>query len=253
VTESPLAQFEIHRLILLHLAGYDISFTNGSLLMLISAVLSVALIAGGAAPRALVPGRWQSVSELCYEFVTNMVQENCGTEGMKYMPWVFSIFLFVLFGNFLGVVPYSFTFTSHIIVTGAMAMMVFLVVTFIAFARHGMHFFSFFLPAGVPWWLWWLIVPIEIVSYLSRPFSLAIRLFANMIAGHMMMKIVAGFTIMMGFYLAATSTALGVAVGALPVAVNAVLTLFEFMVAVLQAYVFAVLTSLYLKDAIELH
>jgi F-type H+-transporting ATPase subunit a len=210
--------------------------------MMVLAVLAcTALLVLAGRPASLVPGRLQSVGELAYEFVAGMVRENCGTAGMKYFPWVFSIFMFVLFGNFLGMIPYTFTFTSHIIVTFALAAMVFLTVTVIAFARHGLHFFSFFLPEGTPWWLTPLVVPLEILSYFIRPVSLSIRLFANMMAGHTMLNVFGSFVILLGVF------------GVLPFAVNIALTLFEFLVAGLQAYVFTILTCLYLKDAIELH
>jgi F-type H+-transporting ATPase subunit a len=254
VSESPLAQFEIHPVVPLHLFGYDVSFTNSSLLMLLAVVLSLALLIGGGARGALVPGRLQSLAEMFYEFIANMVMENCGTAGMRYMPWIFTIFMFVLFGNLLGLEPWSFTFTSHIIVTFTLAMMVFVFVTILAFARHGVKFFGFFLPPGVPIWLWWLIIPIEIISYLSRPISLSVRLFTNMFAGHMLMVIVSGFAVAIGAWASASSIGpLGALLGAPLVAFNVVMMLFELLVAVLQAYVFAILTALYLKDALELH
>jgi len=253
VTESPLAQFELHRLIPLHLAGYDISFTNSSLMMSLSVLVSLALMILGGLPRQMVPGRLQSVAELFYEFVANMVRDNCGTEGMRYMPAIFALFLFVLFGNVFGLIPFSFTFTSHIMITLAMAATIFVLVTILALWRHGLHFFSFFLPAGVPWWMWWLIIPIEIVSYLSRPLSLSVRLFMNMFVGHMLMFIVSGFAITLGVYFGGTHLGLGILAGAFPVLLNVGLMFLEILVAVLQAYVFAVLTSLYVKDALELH
>ena len=203
-------------------------------------VCTLLLVLAGR-PAALVPGRLQSVGELAYEFIANMVRDNVGTAGMKYFPWVFSIFMFVLFGNFLGMIPYTFTFTSHIIVTFALALMVFLTVTVIAFARHGLHFFAFFLPEGTPLAMAPMVVALEILSYFIRPVSLSIRLFANMMAGHTMLKVFGGFVIALGVF------------GVLPFAVNIALTLFEFLVAGLQAYVFTILTCLYLKDAIEMH
>jgi F-type H+-transporting ATPase subunit a len=239
--EGPLDQFKIHEILPLHLGGIDVSFTQ-SAAMMVAAVLSCTLLLVLAGrPGALVPGRLQSVGELSYEFIAGMVRENCGTEGMKYFPWVFSIFMFVLFGNFLGMIPYTFTYTSHIIVTFALALMVFLTVTVIAFARHGFHFFSFFLPEGTPLAMAPMVVALEILSYFIRPVSLSIRLFANMMAGHTMLKVFGGFVIALTWF------------GFLPFAVNVALTLFEFLVAGLQAYVFTILTCLYLKDAIELH
>ena len=241
MAESPLEQFKIERLADIHVAGLDASFTNSSLLMCIAVVAITLFLVLGSAKSALVPGRWQSMAELAYEFIANMVQENAGTAGMKYFPWVFTIFMFVLFGNLLGMIPYSFTFTSHIIVTFALAAMVFLTVTLIALARHGFHFFGFFFPHGAPVAMAPLIVPIEVLSYLSRPVSLSIRLFANMMAGHTMLFVFGTFTVALGLF------------GIMPLAVNIALILFEFLVAVLQAYVFTILTCLYLKDAIELH
>jgi F-type H+-transporting ATPase subunit a len=241
VHETPLSQFKIETILPIHLGGLDASFTQSAAMMVLAVIASTVLLLLAGRPAALVPGRLQSIGELAYEFVAGMVRENCGTEGMKYFPWVFSIFMFVLFGNFLGMVPYTFTFTSHIIVTFALALMVFVTVTVIAFARHGLHFFSFFLPEGTPWWLTPLVVPLEILSYFIRPVSLSIRLFANMMAGHTMLYVFGSFVVLLGVF------------GVLPFAVNIALTLFEFLVAGLQAYVFTILTCLYLKDAIELH
>jgi F-type H+-transporting ATPase subunit a len=239
--ESPLAQFKIETILPIHLGGVDVSFTNSAAMMVFAVLACTALLVLAARPAALIPGRLQSVGELAYEFIAGMVRENCGTEGMKYFPWVFSIFMFVLFGNFLGMIPFTFTFTSHIIVTFALALMVFLTVTVIAFARHGFHFFSFFLPEGTPLAMAPMVVALEVLSYFIRPVSLSIRLFANMMAGHTMLKVFGGFVIALSVF------------GVLPFAVNVALTLFEFLVAGLQAYVFTILTCLYLKDAIELH
>ena len=240
--ETPLSQFKIEAIVPIHVGGIDVSFTNSAAMMVAAVLAATLLFVLSGRPAAMVPGRLQSVGELAYEFVAGMVRENCGTEGMKYFPWVFSIFMFVLFGNFLGMIPYTFTFTSHIIVTFALALMVFLTVTVIAFARHGFHFFSFFLPEGTPIAMAPMVVVLEVLSYFVRPVSLSIRLFANMMAGHTMLKVFGGFVI-----------SLGIVFGVLPFAVNVALTLFEFLVAALQAYVFTVLTCLYLKDAIELH
>jgi F-type H+-transporting ATPase subunit a len=240
--ETPLAQFRIEDIVPLHIGGVDVSFTNSAAMMVAAVLVSTLLLVLAGRPAALVPGRLQSIGELAYEFIAGMVRDNCGTAGMKYFPWVFSIFMFVLFGNFLGMIPYTFTFTSHIIVTFGLAMMVFLTVTVIAFARHGFHFFAFFLPEGTPLAMAPMVVALEILSYFIRPVSLSIRLFANMMAGHTMLKVFGGFVI-----------TLGIVFGVLPFAVNVALTLFEFLVAALQAYVFTILTCLYLKDAIEMH
>ena len=241
VHESPLTQFKIEPILPIHLGGIDLSFTNSAAMMVFAVVSCTVLLVLTGRPAALVPGRLQSIGELAYEFVANMVRDNCGTEGMKYFPWVFTIFMFVLFGNYLGMIPYTFTYTSHIVVTFALAAMVFLTVTTIAFARHGFHFFSFFMPAGTPWWLAPLVVPLEILSYFIRPVSLSVRLFANMMAGHAMLTVFGGFVVVLSVF------------GVLPFAINIALILFEFLVAGLQAYVFTILTCIYLKDAIELH
>lgn len=238
---SPLQQFEIRPLIPLDIGGVDV-FTNSSLAM-VAAITAITLFMGlSMRGRALVPGRWQALAEMAYEFVGNMVRDNVGPEGRQFFPFVFSLFMFILFGNLLGLVPYSFTFTSHIVVTAALALTVFLGVTLVGVIRHGVRFLSFFVPKGVPVALVPLMVPIEVISYLSRPVSLSIRLFANMMAGHTMMKVFAGFVIGLGF--------IG---GWAPLAMNVALTAFELLVAVLQAYVFTILTCLYLNDAVHLH
>jgi F-type H+-transporting ATPase subunit a len=242
VAHSPLEQFVVRPIVPLHIAGIDLSFTQSALWMLIGVTLATALMTLGARKRAMVPGRWQNIPEMLYEFVHKIVDENVGPEGRKYFPFVFSIFMIVLMGNLLGMVPYSFTYTSHIIVTLALAMTVFLMVTLVGIARHGLHFFSLFLPQGLPWVLAPLIVAIEMISYLSRPISLSVRLFANMVAGHTMLKVFAGFSVM-----------LGVVLGVLPMVVNVGLIGLEVMIAFIQAYVFAILTCIYLKDAIHLH
>ena len=239
---SPLEQFQIKTLIPLHVGSLDLSFTQSSLWMGIAVAAATLLLTLSIKPRSLVPGRFQNVSEMLYEFVAGMVRDNLGHEGRKYFPFVFSVFMIVLMGNLLGMVPYSFTYTSHIIVTGALALLVFFLATFVGFARHGLHFFSLFLPAGLPWALAPLIVVIEVISYLSRPISLSVRLFANMVAGHTMLKVFAGF-----------SVSLGVIFGVLPMVMNVALIGLEVMIAFIQAYVFAILTCIYLKDAIELH
>jgi len=238
---GPLEQFEVKPLLPITVGSTDASFTNASLFMALAVVLVTIFVVGGMRGRALVPGRWQSMTELAYEFVAGMVRDNVGSKGRQYFPFVFSLFMFVLFGNLLGMIPYSFTFTSHIIVTFALAAVVFVLVTVVALMRHGLHFFSYFFPSGAPVATAPLIIPIEILSYLSRPVSLSIRLFANMMAGHTMLKVFAIFTVAMGVF------------GVLPLAVNVALIGFEVLVAILQAYVFTILTCLYLHDAIHLH
>ncbi len=243
---SPLEQFEIRRLLPLDLGGVDASFTNSSLFMVIAVALVTLFLTASMRGRAMVPGRWQSLAELSYEFVANMIRDNIGSEGRRFFPVIFTLFMFVLFGNLLGLVPYSFTFTSHIIVTASLALAVIVGVTMVGIILHGFRFFGFFVPKGVPLAMLPLMVPIEIISYLSRPVSLSIRLFANMMAGHTMMKVFAGFVVTLG----AATWGLG---GLAPLAMNVMLTAFEFLVAFLQAYVFTVLTCLYLNDAIHLH
>lgn len=239
---SPLAQFKVEPLIPLQVGGVDLSFTNSSLWMALAVLTIWYVFSFATRGRALIPGRLQSAAELFYEFIANMLKDTVGSEGRKFFPFIFSLFMFILFGNLLGMIPYSFTFTSHIVVTFALAMMVFFVITVVAVARHGFKFFTYFMPQGAPLYMMPLLVPIEILSYLSRPVSLSIRLFANMMAGHTMLKVFAAFVI-----------SLGVIGGWAPLLINVALTGFEILVAVLQAYVFTVLTCLYLHDAIHLH
>lgn len=239
---SPLTQFEVTPIFHLpRLAGYDVSFTNSSLYMVIAVAAVVLFLSLGMRRAALVPGRFQSMAELSYEFVANMVRDNVGQEGMKYFPLIFSLFMFVLFANLLGMLPYSFTVTSHIIVTFVMAGLIFLGVTILAIYKHGLHFFGFFLPKGTPWWMAPMMVFIEFFAYLARPVSLSVRLAANMMAGHTMLKVIAGFIMVMGIF------------GIAPFLLLIVLSGFEIFVAVLQAYIFTILTCIYLNDAIHLH
>ena len=238
---SPMEQFEIKRLLPLNIGGLDASFTNSSLWMMIAVILATGVFVLGMRQRALVPGRLQSVAELGYEFIAGMVRDNVGDAGKKYFPFIFTLFVFILFCNLLGLVPYSYTPTSQIAVTFAMALFVFLGVTVIGLAKHGLHFFSLFVPKGVPAAMLVLLVPIEILTYLTRPVSLSVRLFANMLAGHTLLKVFGGFVVAMGL--------LG---GWAPLAFIVVLTGLELLIAFLQAYVFAILTCLYLNDAIHL-
>ena len=243
---DPLHQFKIHKLVPLSLGGVDISFTNSSLFMLLSTlVISVFFYFSSRSP-TIIPSRLQYMGETVYQFIAELVHENVGPEGKKYFPYILSLFLFILAGNFLGMIPYGFTFTSHISVTFGLAVIVFTGVTIIGFCRHGLHFFRLFCPEGTPLYIAPLLVPVEIMSYLTRPISLGVRLFANMVAGHAMLKIFAGFVVILGgthFFPLAI----------LPFAVNLAVTGFEFLVALLQAYVFTVLTCIYLNDAINLH
>lgn len=238
---DPLHQFEIKPLVPLEIAGTDVSFTNSSLFMALAVIVSTVFLVGGMSRARIVPGRWQSLVEMTYEFVADLLEENVGSKGKKYFPFVFCLFMFILVGNLLGMVPYSFTYTSHIIVTFGLGFTAFMVATLIGFYTHGVHYLSLFFPSGAPVYMAPLIVPIEILSYLSRPISLSIRLFANMMAGHTMLKVFAGFTIALGFF------------GIAPLFINVLLTGFEVLVAVLQAYVFTILTCIYLHDAVHLH
>jgi F-type H+-transporting ATPase subunit a len=235
-------QFEIKRIIPIELFGYDVSFTNASLFMVIAVVLIAGFLILAMGRRALVPGRVQSVAELSYEYIANMVRETLGEEGMKYFPWVFTIFIFILTLNLLGLIPYSFTVTSHIIVTFAFAAMVWIMVTLIGFARHGFGYLKLFVPEGIPLALLPVIIPIELISYLIRPVSHSVRLFANMMAGHTMLKVFAGFVI-----------SLGLIGGWAPLVFLVAFTGLEFLVAFLQALVFTVLTCIYLNDALHMH
>lgn len=237
----PLAQFKIEPLIPIHIGGLDLSYTNAALFMTIAVVLITSLLVFGTKRGALVPGRWQSIAEMSYEFVADMVETNAGHGAEPYFPFVFTLFMFVLFSNLLGLIPYSYTVTSQIIVTFALAAIVFIGVTIIGFIKHGAHFLRLFVPEGVPVILLLLLVPIELLSYFIRPFTLSIRLFANMLAGHTMLAIFGGFAASVGL------------LAILPVALDVAILALEVLVAALQAYVFAILTCLYLRDALHLH
>ena len=191
--------------------------------------------------KKIIPNRFQTMSELLYEFIANMINDNIGHKGKKFFPFIFTLFTFILFGNLLGMLPYSFTFTSHIIVTFALAMFIFLFITLIGIFMHGFKFFGLFVPKGAPMLMLPLMIPIEIISYLSRPISLSVRLFANMMAGHTMLKIFAGFIFSLGIF------------GIAPLIIDVALTALEVLIAILQAYVFTILTCIYLNEAINLH
>jgi F-type H+-transporting ATPase subunit a len=237
----PLEQFEIHRLVPLQIAGIDVSYTNSALLMTIVVLAVTALIVLGMRNASLVPGRVQSLAEMLYEFVVDMVDTNAGHGARQFVPFVFTLFMFILFSNLFGLIPWSFTVTSHIVVTFALAIVVFIGVTIIGIIRHGAHFLRLFVPEGVSIVLLVILVPIEILSYVIRPFTLSIRLFANMLAGHTMLAIFGGFAAAVGVF------------AILPVGINIAMFALEILVAVLQAYVFAILTCLYLRDALHLH
>src|SRR6202789_1601903 len=244
---DPVEQFQIHNMMpMMTIGSHPLAFTNSALFMLIIVILVSALLIGATAPRAVIPGRLQSIAEISYEFVANTVRSTAGTEGMKFFPFVFTLFMFVLFANLIGLIPYSFTVTSQIIITAALALTVFLIVVGYGFWRNGLHFFNLFVPKGVPKLILPLIVFIEVLSFLSRPVSHSVRLFANMLAGHITLQVFAGFVIML-----AGLGVLGWFGAVLPFIMVMLLTALELLVAFLQAYVFAILTCIYLNDAIH--
>lgn len=245
---DPLHQFVIQPIVPLHPGGVDISFTNSSLWMMLAVIGSTLFLSLAMRRAALVPGRAQVAAEMLYEFIATMIRTNIGPQGRQYFPLIFTLFMAILMGNLLGMVPYSFTYTSHIAVTAALAVSIFALVVVLGLVRHGVHFLSLFAPPGVPFILYPIIVPLELISFFVRPITLSVRLFANMMAGHLMLKIFAGFSVAMlslgagGFFLAL-----------MPMAFNVLLIGFEFMVAMLHAYVFSVLCCIYLKDTVDLH
>ncbi len=244
---SPLEQFQIKPIVPLEVAGHDVSFTNASLFMTLALLATWAFMFFGMRRASLVPGRWQSAVESVHEFVAGMVDENIGPKGRAFIPFIFSLFVFILIANLIGLLPYAFTVTSHIAVTFAFAAFIFLLCVIIGIAKHGLHFFSLFVPPQTPIFLLPLIVIIELISFLSRPLTLSVRLFANMTAGHILLKVFAGFIISLG--LAGGVLPL---IGVLPMAMNVALYALELLVAVVQAYVFALLTCVYLNDSINL-
>jgi F-type H+-transporting ATPase subunit a len=245
---SPVEQFTIKVLFALNLFGYDISFTNSALFMVLAIAVSCGFLVFAMRPASVVPGRMQGLAEMMYEFVAEMVRSNVGNEGRPYFPFIFTLFMFILFSNLLGLIPYSYTVTSQIVVTFAMALFIFIGVTIIAVVKHGFHFFSFFIPSGAPKALLPLIFVIEVISYFIRPVSLSVRLFANMLAGHTMLKVFGGLAVMI-----AGAGGIFVAGSILPLVAIVGLTGLEVLVACLQAYVFTILTCMYLNDAIHLH
>jgi F-type H+-transporting ATPase subunit a len=240
---SPLEQFAIQDLTapLFTIGGHHIAVTNSAIFMMSAVVLSSGLLLAGAGKGAMIPGRIQAMSELFYEFIANMIRDNVGSGGKKFFPFIFTLFIFTLFGNILGMLPYGYTFTSQIAVTFFMAMVVFLGVTLIGLFKHGLHFFSLFFPHGAPLFTAPILIPIELVSYLSRPISLSVRLFANMTVGHVLLKVLAGFVVALGFF------------GFVPLIVLVAITALELLVALLQAYIFTILCCIYLNDALHLH
>ena len=246
--ESPLKQFEVQPILDINIFGLDISFTNSALWMTITTIFIIGFFTipfirpkKTNSVEDLYPSRLQVASELGFNFISSLINDTIGKEGKKYFPLVFALFMFILFGNLFGMIPYSFTFTSHIIVTLALAMGVFIFVTVLGFIKHGVKFFGFFVIPGLPIYMLPLLIPIEVISYLSRPISLSVRLFANMLAGHTLLKVFAGFVSALGFF------------GILPLVFIIALTGLEILIAFLQAYVFAILTCLYINDALHLH
>jgi F-type H+-transporting ATPase subunit a len=243
---NPIHQFSIYPVVPIQVAGHDVSLTNSGLYMLLLVAVSCLLVAIGARGGPGVPGRIQAMAEMSYEFVAGMVRSAAGESGMRFFPFVFAIFFFVLLANLIGFFPYSFTVTSQIVITAALALMVFLTVVIIGVREHGGHFFKLFVPPGVPIYILPLVVAIEIVSFLSRPVSHSVRLFANMLAGHITLNVFGGFVIML---LGASAAIKAMAV--LPFAMTVGLEALELLVAFLQAYVFAMLTCMYLNDALH--
>ncbi len=243
---DPIHQFNVTEIVPLHLGDTNIAFTNSALFMVLAVIIGCGFLILASSRRKLVPGRWQSSAELMYEFVANTLRSSAGSEGMRFFPLVFSLFLFILMVNLFGMVPYFFTVTSHLIVTAAMAILVIGLVVVYGLMRNGLGFFRLFVPHGVPGAILPFVVFIEVLSFLSRPISLSIRLFANILAGHITLKVFAGFVVVLGslgWY--------GWIAAVLPLVLTVALTALEVLVAVLQAYVFAILTSLYLNDAIH--
>ena len=243
MASNPMQQFTVKRIgPEINIAGVDLSFTNASLFMVISATVIILFLFLGSKEKNIIPNKLQLIAEMSYTFVAKMISDTAGSKASPYFPFIFSLIMFVLFCNMVGMLPYSFTVTSHIIVTLIMALFIFIAVTIIGFIKHGFKYLSIFVPSGVPAVLLPLITIIEIISYLSRPVSLSVRLFANMMAGHTMLKVFGGFVV-----------SLGILGGWLPLSFSVALTGLEILVAFLQAYVFAILTCIYLNDALNLH
>ena len=238
---NPLHQFEIHKIVDHSLVGYDLSFTNSAMYMLAAVFVIVSFFYIAARKATIIPGKLQAVAETIIQFVDNTLFESTGPKGKPFFPFIFSVFIFILTLNLFGMMPYAFTVTSHIIVTFAMAALIFIIIIATGFVKHGLHFFSLFLPNGTPIYMAPILVVIEFVSFLSRPISLSIRLAGNMIAGNVLLKVLASFVIMMGIG------------GLLPMSFMVVMVGFEIFVAILQAYIFTILTCVYLNDAINLH
>ena len=243
---NPIEQFALTPIVPIHLFGLDFSFTNSAFYMLLAAAIATGLMMLGANGGAGVPGRLQAMAEMAYEFVAGMVRSAAGEHGMKFFPLVVCLFMFIMISNLVGLIPYSFTVSSHIIITVSMALLVFFTVVIYGIRAHGLHFFKLFVPSGVPIYILPLVVAIEIISFLSRPLSHSVRLFANMLAGHITLNVFGGFVVML---LGAGTLTKFVAV--LPFAMTIGLDALELLVAFLQAYVFAMLTCMYINDALH--
>lgn len=241
MSSNPINQFEIKRILPIEIGGYDISFTNSSAMMLVALCCIFTFLYFSGRNIKTIPSRLQMIAETIFQMIDGMIMDTSGSEGRKYIPFIFSLFLFIIICNLLGMIPFSFTVTSHIIVTFAMAAFVFVMVTFIGFARHGLHYFSLFLPSGTPLAVAPILFAIEFFAYFIRPISLSVRLAANMTAGHVVLKVISTLTIMAGIF------------GVMPFMLLTVLVGFEIFVAIIQAYIFTVLTCVYLSDAIKLH
>jgi F-type H+-transporting ATPase subunit a len=245
---DPIHQFQITKLFTLgHIGGQEIAFTNSSAYMFASVAIISLLMIGGSAGRQLVPGRIQSMAELSYEFVASTIRSTAGSEGMKFFPLIFSLFMFICVSNLLGIIPFTFTISTHLVVTAALALLVFFTVLIYGFYKNGLKFFKIFVPSGIPIYILPLVMFIEILTFFLRPVSHSVRLFANMLAGHIALKVFAGFVAMLGVSLGA----IGWVGGVLPLGLTVALTALELLVAFLQAYVFAILTCIYLNDAIH--
>lgn len=245
MSANPLDQFKIKALSdwgHFQLAGHDITFTNSALFMCLAVLISSAFMILGSRRKAIVPGRFQAAAEMVYETIANLVRDNAGEKARPYVPFIFTLFMLILFGNLLGMIPYGFTFTSHLIVTFTLAVMVFLLCVFIGFTKHGLKFFTLFVPKGLPMVIVPLIFVMELLSFCFRPISLSMRLFANMFAGHIALKIFASLIIVAGIYL-----------GVFPFLITTVMIGFEIFIACLQAYIFVLLSSIYLHDSLYLH
>lgn len=242
MAHSPLEQFRVKTFVPIELFGYDLSLTNSSMFMLSATILVYVFFAVFMRKMAIVPSRTQALGEMVFSFISDMTQQNIGEKGKKFIPFIFSLFVFVLVCNLLGMVPYGYTVMSNVSVTFAMAMAIFCLMIFLGFFHHGLHFFSIFLPKGTPWWLAPLMILIELFAFLSRPVSLSLRLTANMVAGHVLLEVMAGFIVSLAIY-----------IKIFPFALTIALIGFEFFVALLQAYIFSILTCVYLNDSLNMH